>query len=114
MRVAGLEERCARIGRVTKEDLLREMDRVAGDIGAMPDRGQLARMARFRIATYHGHIGGWEDVVSAYRAWKGKRKSEPVRPRVSEAGDGKRKMNAGGRGRRARVSRWERRWGFGG
>lgn len=67
---ANLQSRNARIGRVTMDDLLGELDSVVAELRRMPTRLELSRKARFSVETFSRHIGRHDQVITAYRKWK--------------------------------------------
>jgi hypothetical protein len=67
---ANLQDRVARPGRVTKEDLLAELDTIVSELRRMPTRMELARKARYSPPTFARHLGSWKDIAEAYAQWK--------------------------------------------
>jgi hypothetical protein len=74
MKAAGLADRRVRISRLTADDLLAEMDRLARIHGRTPTRNELVHRGRFGEATYGRRFGRWKAVLAAYETWKAGRR----------------------------------------
>jgi hypothetical protein len=69
LEAAGLGDRHSRARVVTRDMLMRELDRLAAAVGREPTQDDLERHGRIRPLTFERKVGCWKKVISTYRRW---------------------------------------------
>ncbi|ADG66857.1 hypothetical protein Plim_1014 [Planctopirus limnophila DSM 3776] len=92
-RYAGLKRRAPMPKIYTDEELLREMNRVCGEINHYPTRSEFDRLARLKWQTLERRFGPKEQIIRVYREWLHPHQaglSKPESEGIAEAKDGSR------------------------